>query len=176
MKIKEKGLTGKNAKLRKDVMKGTRGFNAFREMAQNKASSSAPGEKQPKKDVYLDFMGTKILIHQDDKGNGSIKEDDVPFVKGATLKFDGCGGDVTWSEIKVCVQVPRWWTLLIPPAQDPIKEKFEGRSPFIKYSRGDDHGLVGFHKVLSEDEIALVKETIKTINSKPVTWSLPEGQ
>jgi hypothetical protein len=28
--------------------------------------------------------------------------DDIPYVKGVTLKFDGCGGDVTWSEIKAC--------------------------------------------------------------------------
>jgi lupus La protein len=58
--------------------------------------------------------------------------------------------------------------------QDPIKEKFE-RAPFIKYARGDNSGLVGFQKALSEEEVAYVKENIKTINSKEVTWSLPEG-
>jgi lupus La protein len=50
--------------------------------------------KEEKKDVFLEFMETKILIHQDEEG--------VPFVKGATLKFNGCGGEVVWSEIKVC--------------------------------------------------------------------------
>jgi lupus La protein len=50
----------------------------------------------------LEFMGTKLLIHQNEEGHGFVKEEDVPFVKGATLKFDGCGGEVVWSEIKVC--------------------------------------------------------------------------
>lgn len=85
-------------------MSKSRGFDAFREMARSKDGSSRPsGSKstEPKKDVFLDFMGTKILINEDDEGNGSVKAEDVPFVKGATLKFDGCGGDVQWSEIKV---------------------------------------------------------------------------
>ncbi|KNZ71906.1 La like protein [Termitomyces sp. J132] len=160
MKIKEKGLTGKSANHRREIMSTGRGFNAFREMAranaQNKdgASASAPAEK---KDVYLEFMGTKLLIHQDEEGVGSVKPEDVPFVRGATLKFEGCGGDVSWSDIK-----------------NPIKEKFEGRVPFIKYMRGEDSGLVGFHKALTEDEIQIVKDTIKTLNSKEVSWSVPD--
>lgn len=103
MKIKEKGLTGKTANNRKEMMSTARGFNAFREMARAKSTPKTIGEKsdEPKKDVFLEFMGTKILIQQDEEGNGSVKAEDVPFVKGATLKFDGCGGDVTWSEIKV---------------------------------------------------------------------------
>ena len=64
--------------------------------------------------------------------------------------------------------------LLMHP-QDPIKDNFDGRAPFIKYSRGDDFGFVGFHKALTEDEITKVKEAIKTINSKPVTWTIPTG-
>ncbi|KAG6862976.1 hypothetical protein C0993_000732 [Termitomyces sp. T159_Od127] len=106
MKIKEKGLTGKSAVHRRGLMSSVRGFNAFREMAraakssnaQNKNGASAPAEK---KDVYLEFMGTKLLIQQNEEGVGSVKPEDVPFVKGATLKFEGCGGDVPWSEIKV---------------------------------------------------------------------------
>ncbi|KAF8056037.1 hypothetical protein FPV67DRAFT_1534911 [Lyophyllum atratum] len=158
MKIKEKGLTGKTANNRKELMSTTRGFNAFREMARAKSTPSkgSAGATEPK-EVFLEFMGSKILIQQDEEGTGSVKEEDVPYVKGATLRFEGCGGDVTWSEIK-----------------DPIKEKFEGRAPFIKYARGEDSGLVGFHKALTEEEIETVREAIKTINSKPVTWSLPE--
>ncbi|KAG6876145.1 hypothetical protein C0992_000696 [Termitomyces sp. T32_za158] len=160
MKIKEKGLTGKSANHRREVMSSGRGFNAFREMAraksasaQNKNGPSAPGEK---KDVYLEFMGTKLLIQQNE-GVGSVKSEDVPFVKGATLRFQGCGGDVPWSEIK-----------------NPIKEKFEGRAPYIKYTREEDSGLVGFHKALTEEEIQIVKDTIKTLNSKEIIWSLPD--
>lgn len=107
MKIKEKGLTGKSASHRKEVMSSTsRGFNAFREMAREKSSSTTKttngkGEGATKKDVYLEFMGTKVLIHADADGNGTVKVEDVPFVKGSTLKFEGCGGSVTWGDIKV---------------------------------------------------------------------------
>jgi lupus La protein len=59
--------------------------------------------------------------------------------------------------------------------QEPLKTKFDNRAPYIKYSRGDDSGLVGFQKALTEDEITFVKETIKTINKKPVTWTTPSG-
>lgn len=92
MKVKEKGLTGKAAVNRKEAM-NRRGFNAFREMEKKGAD--------PKKEVYLEFMGTKIRIHEDENGTGTVKEEEVPFVKGATLKFEGCGGDVSWLEIKV---------------------------------------------------------------------------
>ena len=51
-----------------------------------------------KRDVYLEFLGHR-LIKQDEEGNGTIDAEDIPYVKGVTLKFDGCGGDVTWSEI-----------------------------------------------------------------------------
>ncbi|KAG6809523.1 hypothetical protein H0H92_015919 [Tricholoma furcatifolium] len=154
MKIKEKGLTGKSANIRREAMSSTRGFNAFREMERAKKDDAKgkdrkAGPPAEKKDVYLEFMGSKLLIQQDEEGAGSIKPEDVPFVKGATLKFEGCGGNVSWAEIK-----------------DPIKEKFDGRAPFIKYTRGDDWGLVGFHKALSEEEIQSVKDIIKTINSK----------
>ncbi|KXN92548.1 hypothetical protein AN958_05403 [Leucoagaricus sp. SymC.cos] len=160
MKIKEKGLTGKAARNRRELMTRARGFNAFQEMAKGK---SAGDEKKKSddlgKEVYLDFMGKNILIHRDSEGSGTVKADDVPFVKGATLRFDGCGGDVSWAEIK-----------------DPLKAKFDNRAPYIKYSRGDDFGLVGFHKTLSEEEVALVKETIQTINKKPVAWSSPSEE
>lgn len=153
MKIKEKGLTGKSANHRRNLIaNNTRGFNAFREMAKGK-HSEAP------KEVFLEFMGTKLLITKDKEGNGTVNEKDIPFVKGATLKFDGCGGDVKWQEIK-----------------DPAKERFDGKAPFIKYSRGDNHGLVGFHKTLSEEDITYIKETIKTINGNEVTWTLPNEE
>lgn len=98
MKIKEKGLTGKSANHRRELMTAKK-FDAFREMSKAKSG----GEKEEvKKDVFLDFLGHKLLIKEDEDGNGTIDESDVPYVKGATLKFDGCGGDVTWSEIKVC--------------------------------------------------------------------------
>ena len=42
----------------------------------------------------------------------------------------------------------------------------------MKYTKGDDWGLVGFDKALSEEDIAYVKEHIKTLSSKEVTWSV----
>lgn len=101
MKIKEKGLTGKAAKNRRETMTRTRGFNAFHEMAKAKTSTDGKKPASPAKEVFLDFMGKNILIQKDSEGNGTVNAEDVPFTKGATLKFDGCGGDVSWAEIKV---------------------------------------------------------------------------
>lgn len=153
MKIKEKGLTGKAAVHRKEVIAKGRGFDAFKEM-------KAGGSEKPKQhnEAILEYIGNRITIRRDHEGNGSVDPDDVPFVRGATLRFDGCGGDCTWSDIK-----------------DPLKEKFDGRPPYIKYSRGDDFGLVGFHKALTEEEISSVKELVKKVNGNEVTWSLPSG-
>jgi len=98
MKIKEKGLTGKSANHRRDMISAKK-FDAFKEMA--KASPRKGSEGEEKNEVFLEFLGHKILITQDEEGDGVIDEKDIPFVKGVTLKFDGCGGDVSWSEIKV---------------------------------------------------------------------------
>lgn len=47
--------------------------------------------------------------------------------------------------------------------------------PFIEYQKGDDTGLVGFDNALSEADIAFVKEHVKTINDKEVSWVILEG-
>ena len=57
------------------------------------------GEDKPKTEVYLDFLGNKILVHEED--GGTVKPEDVPAVKGASLKFEGAGEDVSFDEIKV---------------------------------------------------------------------------
>lgn len=96
MKIKEKGLTGKAANLRKQSMVGSgrKGFNAFREM-----ENAIKEKSKPKPEVYMEFMGQKIRVYDED--GGTIKNEDVPFVKGATLKFEGVEGDVSFDEVKV---------------------------------------------------------------------------
>jgi lupus La protein len=114
MKIKEKGLSGKAANHRRELIAHGKGFDAFREMAKERKASGKGEKKEEKKDVFLEFMGTKILIHRDEEGFGCVKEEDVPLVKGATLKFDGCGGDVIWSEIKVCACVADMYKWLHP--------------------------------------------------------------
>ncbi len=58
--------------------------------------------------------------------------------------------------------------------QKPLQERFP-RPPFVKYSRGDDWGLVGFDKALTEEDVTFIKENVKTLNSKEVTWSSAEG-
>ena len=103
MKIQEKGLTGKSAINRKEVMV-SRGFNAFRDMARSSTTNGTatnPAQTAEKKDVYLEFLGSRIMVYTDADGNGTVKAEDVPFVKGSTLKFEGCGGSVSWGEIKV---------------------------------------------------------------------------
>lgn len=101
MKIKEKGLTGKSAANRKDSIT-RRGFNAFREIA--KAENQPTTSKPEKPDIKLDFMGSMIPVQVED-GVGSVKEEDVPFVQGATLKFEGDVGDVSFNQIKVRINL-----------------------------------------------------------------------
>jgi len=100
MKIKEKGLTGKAARNRRELMTRPRGFNAFQEMDKGKPTTREKKSNDSTKEVYLDFMGKNILIQHDNEGNGTVSAEDVPFVKGATLKFEGCV-DVKWAQIKV---------------------------------------------------------------------------
>ena len=101
MKIKEKGLTGKAAVLRKETMaQGKKGFNAFKEMAAaNGKGKDSKGKEKAKPEVWLDFLGNRIRVYEED--GGTIKEEDVPYVKGASLKFEGVEGDVSFDEIKV---------------------------------------------------------------------------
>ena len=104
MKIKEKGLTGKAADLRRQSMAGTgrKGFNAFKEMAAQKGDKGKKktGSKDtPKRQVVLEFLGQKLPVYEEN--DGSIKEEDFTFVKGASLKFEGVEGDVSFDEIKV---------------------------------------------------------------------------
>ena len=98
MKIKEKGLTGKSAATRKESI-ARRGFNAFREMDKTKGPSSS-STKTEKPDIKLEFMGSKIPVQVED-GVGSVNKEDVPFVQGATLKFQGDVEDVSFNQIKV---------------------------------------------------------------------------
>ena len=55
-----------------------------------------------------------------------------------------------------------------------MKERFE-HAPFIKYEKGASEGLVGFSKALTDEDIAFIKEKIKTINGKEITWLPAEG-
>lgn len=156
MKIKEKGLTGKTAEMRKDSIASRKGFNAFQEMQDEKKGKGQKGKDRPNPEVWLEFMGTKIRVQEED--GGSVKNENVPYIKGATMKFTGCGGDANFTEMKT-----------------PLRERF-ARVPYIQFSKGDDFGLVGFDKALTEDEIEYVKANLKTVNSNEVQWSIPEEE
>ncbi|KAJ8581102.1 hypothetical protein M405DRAFT_833096 [Rhizopogon salebrosus TDB-379] len=156
MKIKEKGLTGKTADMRKESISSRKGFNAFKEMEDAKNGKGQKGKDHAKREIWLEFMGSKIRVQEED--GGSVKTEDVPYVKGATLKFTGCGGDANFTEMK-----------------NPLRERF-ARVPYIQFSKGDDFGLIGFDKALTEDEIEYVKTNLKTVNSKEVQWSIPEEE
>jgi hypothetical protein len=155
MKIKEKGLTGKAAVVKRDYIT-RKGFDAFREMR------SAAGDKGGKKEgvraapeIFVAFLGKNIRVSVED--GGSVTPEDVPRVRGSALRFTGCGGEVSYDEIK-----------------RPLKERF-GRAPFVKFTKGEDSGMAGFDKALDDEDLAFVKEKIPTLNGSPVTWQLPEG-
>lgn len=156
MKIKEKGLKGKAAIVKRDHIT-RKGFDAFRETAEGKDSKSGKkGAEKAKTEIFVEFLGAKLRVLDDD--GGSVAAEDVPRIRGSALRFVGCGGEVSFDEIK-----------------RPLKERFS-RAPFVKFSKGDDAGLVGFDKALDEDDIAFVKEKIPTLNGKPITWELPEEE
>ncbi|KAL0571289.1 hypothetical protein V5O48_010680 [Marasmius crinis-equi] len=163
MKIKEKGLKGKAADRKRDTFNNRRGFSAFtvpKKEGGLAADDAAPADGKPKREVYMEYFGKKLLISKDNHGNGTVKEEDIPFVKGSTLKFEGVGENFSWNDIK-----------------NPIRELFDNKAPYIEYNRGDNHGLVGFHATLSEEDIEKVKNAVKTINDKEITWSqIPEEE
>jgi lupus La protein len=111
--------------------------------------------KSQSSEIFVEFLGAKLRVLEED--GGSVAVEDVPRVRGSALRFVGCAGEVSFDEIK-----------------RPLKERFS-RAPFVKFTKGDDAGLVGFDKALDEDDIAFVKEKIPMLNGKPITWELPEG-
>ncbi|KAN0138525.1 hypothetical protein V8E53_003513 [Lactarius tabidus] len=156
MKIKEKGLKGKAAIVKRDHIT-RKGFDAFREMAEGKdPRSGKKGAEKAKPEIFVEFLGAKLRVLDED--GGSVVAEDVPRVRGSALRFVGCAGEVSFDEIK-----------------RPLKERFS-RAPFVKFTKGEDAGLVGFDKALDEDDIAFVKEKIPTLNGKPITWELPEEE
>jgi hypothetical protein len=158
MKIKEKGLKGKAAIVKRDHIT-RKGFDAFREMeliAEGKDPKTGKKHaEKSKSEIFVEFLGAKLRVLEAD--GGSVAVEDVPRVRGSALRFVGCAGEASFDEIK-----------------RPLKERFS-RAPFVKFTKGDDAGLVGFDKALDEDDIAFVKEKIPMLNGKPITWELPEG-
>ncbi len=44
-----------------------------------------------KGDVYLEFLGHKLVVKQDEEGNGTIDAEDIPYVKGGSSLMDVVG-------------------------------------------------------------------------------------
>jgi lupus La protein len=155
MKIKEKGLKGKAAIVRRDHLT-RKGFDAFREMRVGTGGKEGKGGgEKTKPEIFVEFLGKKLRVLEGD--GGSVAPEEVPRVRGSALRFSGCGGEVSYDEIK-----------------RPLRERFS-RVPFVKFTKGDDEGLVGFDKALGEEDVAFVMEKVPTLNGNPVTWELPGG-
>jgi lupus La protein len=119
MKVKEKGLTGKAAFARKETIGSRRKFNAFRDMAKAKSAKDSPPVE-----IWLEFMGTKIRVY--DEGGGTVKDEDVPHIKGATMKFEGCGGNMQYHEIKVGETIPTLAAVLDHFIESPTRKIHQG--------------------------------------------------
>jgi hypothetical protein len=155
MKIKEKGLKGKAAIIKRDHIT-RKGFDAFREMRM--AVGGKGGKKEAERaepEIFVAFLGKKIRVLEED--GGSVAPEEVPRVRGSALRFTGCGGEVSYDTIK-----------------RPLKERFS-RAPFVKFIKGEDTGLVGFDKALDTEDIAFIEEKVPTLNGNTVTWEIPEG-
>ncbi|TRM55135.1 hypothetical protein BD626DRAFT_610607, partial [Schizophyllum amplum] len=152
MKIKEKGIDPSKAY----------NFNAFNKDGGNR--DRRPKEKDANamdedavvgRDIYLEFMSQRLAIKRDAAGEGCVDAAQLEYgdkQRGSTLKFSGVGGDMgPWSAVK-----------------DPIREAF-ARAPYIKFTREEDSGLVGFSAPLSDEDIEK-SNLLPKMNDKPVTW------
>ena len=103
MKIKEKGLSGKAAELRRfhETNIPSRSFNAFRQFDTSKKKDKKGGDKgkAEKPDVFLEFMGKKLKVIDED--GGRVDEAEVPYVKNSALKITGIEGNRSYDEVKV---------------------------------------------------------------------------
>jgi len=113
-----------------------------------------PGSQEPRdisnrraKAIFVTFLRTKLRASEED--GRSVAPEDVPHVRGSALCFVGCGSEVSYDNIK-----------------RPLKECFS-HAPFVKFTKGEDTGLVGFDKALDVGDIAFIKEKIPMLNGKP---------
>jgi lupus La protein len=125
----------------------------MRNAAEGKDGKREADKAEP--EIFVTFLGTKLRVLEED--GGSVAREEVPRVRGSALCFAGCGGEVSFDDIK-----------------RPLKERFS-RAPFVKFTKGEDMGLVGFDKALDVEDIAFVKEKIPMLNGNPITWDQPEG-
>ena len=102
MKIKEKGLKGRAAQYRRNRELGVvthRGFNAFAEAKKDKKKDNKDKKEPEKQEVFLEFMGKKLKVLDED--DGKVDEAEIPYVKDSSLKLKGLDGTLTFDQIKV---------------------------------------------------------------------------
>ena len=145
-------------------------------MAKEKKDKKKKKGDEPKPDVYLNFMGSKLLVRESEEG-GYVHEADVPRVRGAALNFSNWSGEVPYKTIKV--RFSTHVRLSFVPTkgndQEKVKDKFE-RVPYIKHEKGENKGLLGFERALSEDDLAFVREALSGLGGDDVVWAVAEGQ
>jgi hypothetical protein len=56
-----------------------------------------------------------------------------------------------------------------------LRDRFT-RVPYIKHEKGSPEGLLGFDKLLSEEDISFVKETLQGHGGTSVIWSVAGGK
>lgn len=154
MKIKEKGLTGKAAVHRREMMV-SRKFDAFKLMEkEKKGPSPASGPASDVQPIYLDFFDVKLEIKPDENGLGTVDPTKVPFIAHASLRWDNSGENVAWNDLKT-----------------PLKDLFEGRTPYIKNVKGTTYGMVGFHRELTDADLQKVEKALPVLDGGEVRWS-----
>lgn len=102
MKITEKGLTGKAAEWRRAHENSipAKSFNAFRPIPEKKGKKeSKEDKKSAKPEVFLEFMGKKLKVLDED--GGRIDEAEIPYVRNSALKLTGIEGNLTFDDVKV---------------------------------------------------------------------------
>ena len=57
-----------------------------------------------------------------------------------------------------------------------MKERFQ-IAPYIKFDKDADptSALVGFSKALSDEDVIFIKDTIKKVDGRDITWDAAEG-
>ncbi|KAI9463929.1 hypothetical protein F5148DRAFT_1368825 [Russula earlei] len=83
-------------------------------------------EAEAEPEIFITFLERKLRVEEG--GGGSVGPEEVPRIRGSALRFTGCGGEVSYDK-------------------HPSKERFR-RAPFVKFTKGDDAGLVGFDRAL----------------------------
>ncbi|KZT59572.1 hypothetical protein CALCODRAFT_481462 [Calocera cornea HHB12733] len=176
MKIAEKGIDVTKEPLKR----GARGGSVLDGDEQRKASdfngwkiiNRQRRDEKAKKDadrpeVYIDLEGEKVKLSKD--GKVEVKELEGKYKKGVLMAFEGAGGSVPWGDIK-----------------DPLKETFP--RIYVEFQRGAKVGFVLLGKggekgaeqppleSLTEEQIELVKEKVKTIGGKDITWRLATAE